>query len=141
MKRIVLLVMSVLVSACGLVEDLTPDEVRLAIAGDLDKPVQLVVSTRFVAGVNDRGETLVELFVSDTLVTSLPYAKVYPIREDQRFFIEMGRLENDLQTIGMQVFVDQRKVFADTTSLMAGARPLRFVYLFNQPVTRVIEVI
>jgi hypothetical protein len=141
MKRVVLLVMSVLAGACGLVEDPTPEQVRLVIAGDIDKPVQLVVSTRFVAGVNDRGETLVELFISDTLVTSLPYSKVYEIRTDQRFFVEMARINNDLETIGMQVFVDERRIFGDTTSLVAGARPLRFVYMFNVPVTRVIEVL
>ena len=142
MKRtaIVLAAASLLLSACGWFEDPAPNEARLVVQGEAGKTVRLIVSSKFVAAVNEQGQTRVVIFEADTLVTTLPYDMVYTIEEDQRFFAEAARLDDDLQTVRMQVFLDQRKQFDEGGALLLGA-PYRFVYTFNQAITRDIVVI
>jgi hypothetical protein len=134
-----LLAASLLVG-CGLVEDPSPNQARLVIHGESDKPVRVIISTQFVAQVDEIGRTRVVIFDADTVVTSLPYERVYAIEEDQRFFAEAARLDADLQNVQMQVFVDSRIQFDEGGALLAD-HPYRFVYSFNLPVTGDIIVV
>jgi hypothetical protein len=127
-------------AGCGLIEDPSPNEARLVVQGEAGKQVRIVVSSKFVAAVNENGQTRVEIFESDTLVTTLPYEGRWTIEEDQRFFAEAARIEDDLQSLQMQVFVDSRKQFDEGGALLEGA-PFRFVYAFNQRITRDILVL
>lgn len=134
------LVAALLAGGCGLIEDPTPETARVIITGDAGKRVRLIVATRFVAAVNEIGQTRVIILKADTLVTTLPYERLYEIKDDQQFFAETARLETDLQAVRMEVYVDQRKQFDKGGSLLLG-QPYRFVYTFNQTVTREILVI
>jgi hypothetical protein len=137
---IVLIVSGLLVSGCDLFENPAPDEARLIIQGDTGKLVRVIVSTSFVAAITPEGQTRVAVFAADTFLTRLPFDTVYDIERDQRFFAETARLDTDLQTVSMQVFVGRRKQFEEGGVLLEG-RPYRFAYTFNQPITKEIVVI
>jgi uncharacterized protein (UPF0248 family) len=141
-KRMAILLAAagLLMGGCGMFEDPTPQQARLVIEGEAGKQVRLIVSTKFVAAVNEEGQTRVVIFQSDTLLTTLPHHRIVSIREDQRFFVEAARSETDLQALRMEVYVDSRKQYDEDGPLVAN-QPFRFVYSFNQAVTRIIEVI
>lgn len=142
MKRtaVVLVSASLLAGGCDLINDPTPDEARLVIQGAGDTPVRVIISTEFVAQINQLGQTEVVIFAADTIITSLPYETVYEIREDQRFFAEAARQDADLESVHMQVFIDGRRQFDEGGRLLEN-QPYRFVYTFNQAITREIVVL
>lgn len=141
MKRYAIaLIGAALLGGCGLLDNPTPDEARLVIQGDAAKPVRVIISTDFVAQVNQLGQTEVVLFAADTLITTLPYVTVHAIEEHQRFFAEAARLDDDLETLQMQVFIDGRRQFEEGGRLLEN-QPYRFVYTFNQITTREIVVL
>lgn len=142
MKRTaIVLIASTLLGGCGLLLDNpSPDEARLVIQGSADNPVRVIISTEFVAQVNELGQTGVVIFVADTLITTLPYERVYTIDEDQRFFAEAARVDVDVESVHMQVFIDGRKQF-DEGGMLLETQPYRFVYTFNQAVTREIVIL
>jgi hypothetical protein len=131
---------SLVFAACSWFEDPAPNEARLTIDGVAGSTVRLIVSSKFVAAVNERGQTTVVLFEADTLVTTLPFNRVYRIEKDQRFFAETTREDADLPNIHMQVFVDNRRQFNEVGALVPG-QPYRFVYTYNQVITREIVVL
>jgi hypothetical protein len=128
------------VSACDSFDNPAPDEARVLIQGEAGALVRVIVSTRFVAGINDAGETRVEILQSDTVITTLPFDKVYDIEADQRFFVEAARLDDDLENVRMQVFLDNRVRFDEAGTLIEGT-PYRFVFAFNQVILRDISVL
>jgi hypothetical protein len=128
------------VSGCSLGVDPSPNRARLMIEGDAGKAVRLIISTEFVAAVNESGQTRVVIIKSDTVQVTLPYQKEYNIEEQQRFFVETARSAEDLQSVHMQVFVDSRKQFDESGALISG-QPYRFIYTFNQLITRDIVVV
>jgi hypothetical protein len=95
----------------------------------------LITSTEFVAAVNDVGVTRVEIFVADTVITTLPYERVYDIERDHRFLVEASWIDTDLEQVNVQVYLDEKKQFDQSGLLMEG-QPYRFVYTFNQAVTQ-----
>jgi hypothetical protein len=137
MRRNVLLLVAVwLVVGCDLLLDNPePETARLVISGDAGKPVRLITSTEFVAAVNDVGVTRVEIFVADTVITTLPYERVYDIERDHRFLVEASWIDTDLEQVNVQVYLDEKKQFDQGGLLMEG-QPYRFVYTFNQAVTQ-----
>jgi hypothetical protein len=137
MRRNVLLMVAVwLAVGCDLLLDNPePDTARLEISGDTGKPVRLITSTEFVAAVNDVGQTRVEIFVADTVITTLPYERVYNIERDHRFLVEASWIDTDLEQVSVKVYLDEEKQFDESGLLMEG-QPYRFVYTFNQAVTQ-----
>ena len=141
MRRAVLFIVGALaVAGCGWFDSPVPDEARVLIEGEAGKTVRLITSTKFFAAVQQNGETRVIITVSDTVLATLPYNKVVRIEQDERFFVETARLDADLTTVRMQVYFDGRKEFDESGALTDG-KPYRFVYTFNQPITREIVVI
>lgn len=141
MKRTAIVLMAALLGGgCGLLDDPSPNEARLMIQGEPGKPVRVIISTEFVAQVNEQGQTGITIFAADTLVTELPFERLYGIEEDQRFFAEAARLDADLESVQMQVFIDGNKRFDEGGSLLESA-PYRFVYTFNQATTREIVIL
>jgi hypothetical protein len=129
-----------LAGGCDWFEDPSPEQARLLIQGEAGKSIRLIVSTKFASSVNEIGQTRVVIFESDTLMTTLPYEQVYRIDEDQRFFAEASRLDADLENVHMQVYVDEARHFDQAGRLLEG-RPYRFVFSFNQAITRDILVL
>lgn len=139
--RLLLLSALLLLAGCDWFEDPSPTSAQLIISGETGKSIRLIVSTEFLSSINESGQTRVSMITSDTLTVTLPYQADYSIERNQRFFVEAARVDADVQNIQMQVYIDDRRLFDDTGSLITGGRPLRFVYTFNQPVSREIVII
>jgi hypothetical protein len=129
-----------LAGACGWFDDPAPDRARVVVEGEAGKEVRLIISTQFVASVNDQGQTRVVLFQADTVIVTLPFETVYTIEEDHQFFSETARLEADLQNVRVQIYLDHRKEF-DAGGPLLPDQPYRFVYTFNRATTRDIVVL
>jgi hypothetical protein len=142
MKRLafLLVAVSLLTSGCAWFDDPSPEEARVFITGDPGKQVRLIISTRFVASVNEQGITRVVIIEADTTLITLPHDHVYSIGEDQRFFVEAARQDADFQSLRMEVYIDSRRQFEEGGPLLTD-QPYRFVYTFNQAITREIVVI
>lgn len=130
---------AVVITACGWFEDLRPIEARVVIDGPAGARVQLITSTRFVAGVDEIGTTRVEVFVADTSHAVLPFRQVWVIRSERQFFAQAEHLEDD-HVLHMQVFINDQIKFDEAGPLFASA-PFRFVYMFNRALTPTIEVV
>ena len=128
------------IAGCGWFDDPSPNRARLLIDGDAGKTVRLIVSTQFVAAVNETGQTRVVIIKSDTVQVTLPYTKEYNIEDHQQFFAETARSAEDLQALHMQVYVDSKKQFDESGALRSG-QPYRFVYTFNQLLTSDVVVV
>lgn len=126
------------ITACNWFDDPSPDEARLMIDGPADTRVQLITSTKFVAGVRSSGVTEVAIIEADTLNATLPFESTYRIRDDQRFLAWTSHLDADLETLQMRVFLDGAKEFDESGPLETGI-DYRFVYTFNQRLTEVID--
>jgi hypothetical protein len=141
MRRVVIIgTLALSAATCGWFDSPVPDEARVVVEGESGKTVRVITSTKFFAAVNDAGQTRVVITSSDTTVATLPFTTTVRVEEDERFFVETARLDTDLQTVRMQVYFDGRKEFDEGGALTAG-KPYRFVYTFNQAITREILVI
>lgn len=141
MKRILILVAAALLAgACGWFDAPVPERARVMVDGQAGQQVRVIISTKFVSAVNEVGQTRVEIFESDTVVATLPFEATYRIRDDQRFFAEAARLDVDLANVRVRVYLDERKEF-DQGGPMLLSQPYRFVYSFNQQITREIVVL
>jgi hypothetical protein len=129
-----------LLVGCNWFDDQVPEEARLVLQGDAGKQVRLITSTKFIAAINEDGLTRVVIVESDTSFVTLPHTATFSLKGDARFFAEAARGDADFQAVRMEVFVDARRQFDEGGPLVTGA-PRRFVYMFNQAVTREIEVI
>jgi hypothetical protein len=143
MNRIlILLVATVALTGCDAIlgDDPTPETIRYQVQGDAGAPVQILLSKEFVSGVTEAGVTEVSLFVVDTLDTVLPVEGDYDISLERRFFIQVLPLDT-LATVNGRVIVDVdgRNVFNRQGTLPVDP-PFRYVYVFNQATTRVIEL-
>lgn len=124
---------------CDWFDDPTPTEARVVFDGDAATPVRIVLSKRFVAGVDAQRVTRVELIRADTFFRTLPFDTTYDIRQERIFFAEGSVLEEELGNFSMQVLVNGERNFDETGPLTADL-PFRFVYTFNQFVTSNIDV-
>jgi hypothetical protein len=127
-------------TACEVFEDPTPDSVRVVIDGTAGATVRIVKSTQFVAGVNSTtGVTRVEILASDTIAATLPFQRTYSISGDYQFFVEVSRMDADVSSFRLRVYVDQDLEFDHGGILIPGS-PYRFLYQFNRFFTDVLEV-
>jgi hypothetical protein len=138
MRRTVFLLLLGLAAGCDWFKDPSPREARVVIDGAAGPTIVLIASSKFVAGVNDIGVTRVEIITSDTIVTSLPFDRTFNIEGDYRFFIQAARMDADVGSFRMQVFVNEDRKFDEGGSL--ADTPYRFVFQFNQFLTDIIDV-
>lgn len=131
-----------LLGACEsfLGDDPTPETIRYRIQGPAGTPVQVIISKEFVSGVTETGITQVEIFGSDTLDTTLPVDGELGVSLERRFFVQVLHADS-VNIDGARVIVDAdgRNLFDESGTLLADP-PFRYVYVFNQRTTRVIEV-
>lgn len=128
-----------LASGCGL-EDLTPTTARLRLEGPAGAQVTIVYSTAFVAGVNEVGVTQVQVFDSDSLTMSLPADLSVDIVENHQIFFQVVPVGVESVSLDAVVDIDGRVQVDDSGDVLASD-PWRFVYVFNRPLTRTIDVI
>lgn len=128
------------VGACGFFEDLTPETLFFTLSGPAGTQVEVVYSTQFNAGVNEVGVTEVQVFLSDTVVHTLPIDTVFDISVDRRWFVQVTPLAVEQASVQARVDVDDRRLL-DESGLILQAEPWRYAYLFNQTVTRTIDIV
>ena len=126
---------------CGWFEDPTPENLRFRMSGDAGARVQVVYSTQFVAAVDEQGVTRVSLFRADTLAQTLPVDTTLYIGIDRRFFVQVlpSSAATSL-TVDVRVDVDDRSQVSERGAIRA-TDPWRYVYLFNQRTTRIIDTV
>ena len=126
--------------ACGFVEDLTPETLSFTLSGPAGTQVEVVYSTQFVAGVNSLGVTEVQVFLADTVVHTLPVDTLFDISVDRRWFVQVTPVGVEEASVQARVRVDDRRLL-DESGLILQADPWRYAYLFNQNVTRTIDIV
>ena len=109
-------------------------------SGDPGASVQLMMSTEFIAGVNEVGMTEVKVCRSDTVVVALPVDTVISISRYKQFLLEATPLSADTMNVSVRIDVDTRKQLDESGDIFR-VNPWRYVYVFNQPVTRSVEII
>jgi hypothetical protein len=131
---------ALVLGACSLVEDPTPENILFRMNGEAGTEIQIVVSTDFVAGVDEFDVTHIQLFNADTITTVLPVDTVVSVAVPRRFFVEVIPAAPDTMQVHVEVDVDTRELY-DRTGLVWQEVPFRFVYLFDQRVTQNINVL
>ena len=120
--------------------DQPPENISISIeARGAAQPLQMVFATQFVAGVNELGVTQVQLILADTMLITPPFDTTASIAVDRRFFVEALPEQADSAGLRVQIQIDGRDIY-DEEGQVFPEIPFRFVYLFNQPTTRLIEV-
>ncbi|MDP2955303.1 MAG: hypothetical protein Q8N53_02680, partial [Longimicrobiales bacterium] len=97
-------------------------------------------STQFVAAVDELGITRVSLFWADTLAQTLPVDTTLYIGIDRRFFVQVLPSAAASITVDVRVDVDDRNQVSERGAIRASD-PWRYVYLFNQRTTRIIDTV
>ncbi len=125
-------------TGCSIFDDPSPHDISVRLTGDA--AVEIILSKRFVAGVDEAGNTQVQVFGADTLYRTLPVDTVINVEVDRRLFVQVTPQGVDKATLGARVDVDARNVVSDSGDVFASD-PWRYVYLFNQQVTRIVDVV
>lgn len=128
---------AMVVSGCKVFENPTPHDIIVRLTGNAE--VEIIMSRQFVAGVDEDGGTHLQVFSPDTLHRTLPLDTVINIEVDRRFFIQVTPWDVDQISLGARVDVDDRNVLNDSGDVFASD-PWRYVYLFNQQITRIVDV-
>jgi hypothetical protein len=126
--------------SCSAFEDPTPEMISVHIADTANTPVEVVYSTQFIAAVNELGVTEVQIFSSDTVYQALPVDRVMDISVDRRLFVQLTPQVPDTTRVEVRIDVDDRNILSDSGDVIASS-PWRFAYLFNQKVTRKVDVV
>ncbi len=142
MRRIWLLVLGVIwgTAACGAFEDPSPKTLTFRMTGETGKQAEVIYSTQFVAGVDEVGTTRVTIFRSDTVVHTLPIDTVFDIEIDRQWFVLVLPTGNDTLSVDVTVDVNNRNLLRESGGIFPDA-PWTFVYMFNRPLTRDIDVV
>lgn len=132
------LALATVVSGCKIFDDPTPHDISVRLTGDAE--VEIILSRQFVAGVDEFGDTQLQVFNPDTIYRTLPLDTVVDIEVDRRFFIQVTPQGADKATVGTRVDVDDRNVVNDSGDIFASD-PWRYAYLFNQKIARIVDVV
>ncbi|MGD8319496.1 MAG: hypothetical protein PVJ02_03555 [Gemmatimonadota bacterium] len=126
---------------CGQIFDNpTPNNVFLTVAGQAGRQVEIVTSSQFLAGVDERGVTTIRIFGSDTMYAVLPVDTVFDISVDRRWFVQLTPTDSTQATYQVRVDVDDRNQVNETGVVYAND-PWRYAYMFNQQLTRSVDVV
>jgi len=128
-------------AGCGLFEDQIPEDIFFRMSGPTGSQVTVIYSKQFVAGVNEIGQTRLEVFGADTVVHTLPIDTVIDVRLEQRLFLRASPLAaSDTLAVDARVDVDGRNIYSDQGDLFPLV-PWQFFYQYNVTFTQDVEVI
>lgn len=129
-----------LAAGCSIFDDPTPENVFLRMTGPAGLQVEIIYSRDFVAGVDERGVTEVQVFDRDTVRQALPLDTAVNISEDRRLFVQIAPIDVAQATVELKVDIDDRNMLRDTGAIFAE-EPWRWVYHFNHKLTREVDVV
>jgi hypothetical protein len=127
-------------TGCDAFRDPTPRNVSFRMSGSDGNVVAVIYSTAFTAGVDEFGVTRVEVFVSDTVMHTLPIDTIISIVLERRLFLQVMPAPTDTLSVAVRIDVDGR-VQVDTSGRIFPESPWRYVYQYNTPFTDDIELI
>ena len=127
------------VTSCEIFEEGWPSEISFRMRGDAGLQALVVYATDFTAGVDGEGVTQVRVFSSDTVLHTLPIDTAMSIAREQKWLVQVGTLPGDTLDVSVVVDVDDRNLVSETGGIFPDT-PWRFVYVFNQRVTRSVDV-
>lgn len=113
-----------------------PETVRLRIEGVDGATVDLVATAQFlpsaVDGVEQDDDPLNDyvLLSADTVTVTVPFAREYDIRRDQRFLARVYRSDVD-DGLVVRAFLDDRSIFNRTVTDAPQDSLVQFVYVFQ----------
>lgn len=139
-KLVLLGLLVATLTACEILQDLTPREIFFRMTGDAGTAVEVIIATDFIAGIDQNGVTQVQVFSSDTLMTNLPVEQVVDVAERKQIFIQVRPLDQEEISVKVKVQVDGRGLLDDSGKIFSDD-PWLYVYVFNRPVTSNIEVV
>ena len=125
--------------ACGLFQDLTPENIAFSMTGEEGARTEVIYATDFVAGVDAEGVTHVQVFNSDTVFHTLPIDTVMSIEQDQRWLVHVSSTNGDTLAVTVVVEVDGRTLVSRAGGVFPEV-PWRYVYVFNERLTGDVEV-
>ena len=135
------LTLAFLIAGCGFFEDEGPEDIFFRMTGPAGSQVTVIYSKQFVAGVNEIGETRVEVFGADTVVHTLPIDTIIDVTLEQRLFMMATPvMPTDTIEVEARVDVDGRNIFLDQGDLLPLV-PWQFLYQYNVTFTADLEVI
>ena len=134
-----LLAALVLAAACAAFEDWTPEEISFEMTGAEGLGARVVYSTEFSAGVDIGGVTSVLVYASDTVDHTLPIDTSMSIARDQQWLVLVEPAGGDTLEVDVSVSVDDRSLVVESGSILPET-PWRYLYVFNQRITRDVEV-
>ena len=129
----------VLAAACAAFEDWTPEEISFGMTGSEGLGARVVYSTEFSAGVGVDGVTSVLVYASDTVDHTLPIDTSMSIARDQRWLVLVEPSAGETLEVDVSVSVDDRSLVVESGSI-PPEMPWRYLYVFNQKITRDVEV-
>lgn len=127
------------IAACDILEEKWPKQVSFEMRGGDGLQAKVIYATNFVAGVDDRGVTQVQVFSSDTVFHALPIDTAMSIAGDHRWLVQVEALAGDTLDVSVDVEVDGRNLLSESGGIFPDA-PWRFVYVFNQRIPRAVDV-
>lgn len=134
-------VLLVSLAGCGLFEDQVPEDIFFRMSGPAGSQVTVIYSKQFVAGVNEIGQTRLEVFGADTVVHTLPIDTIIDVRLEQRLFLRASPVAaSDTLAVDARVDVDGRNIYSDQGDLFPTV-PWQFFYQYNVTFTQDVEVI
>ena len=124
---------------CDWFEDQRPEEVTVLVTGDDGVTVEVITSMKLVAARTETGETRVQLIEADTALVTIPWSQKYNIAGDYRFFLQVSNAGAADPVVNAEVLLDGKPRYNQGGILREV--PLRFLYLFNQRMGAVVEVL
>ena len=126
-------------ASCEIFEEGWPSEIAFEMRGDAGLKALVIYAREFTAGVDELGVTQVQVFSSDTVLHTLPVDTVMSIAREQKWLVQVETLAGDTLDVSVVVDVDDRNLLSESGDIFPDM-PWRFVYVFNQRVTRSVDV-
>ena len=134
-----LAVLALMIAACDILEEKWPKQVSFEMRGGDGLQAKVIYATNFVAGVDDRGVTQVQVFSSDTVFHAFPIDTAMSIAGDHRWLVQVEALAGDTLDVSVAVEVDGRNLLSESGGIFPDT-PWRFVYVFNRRIPRAVDV-
>ncbi len=126
-------------AGCGF-DDPTPSVAHLRLQGDAGAQVTVIYSTTFIAAIDEVGVTQVQVFGHTEETLTLPVDLTIDIVENHQVFFQVVPAVAEKVSVQARVDIDGRVQVDDAGDIFA-VDPWRFVYVFNRPTTRTIEIV
>lgn len=130
LPHLLVLAGSLLVVGCGILDEDTPENVRVLVQGSEGHPIVLITSGDFIVTASDDGEDReVALNSADTAFIAPPFDRQFALGPLQRFYATMTSEDVPSQPVSVKIWVGNNLRYDRET--VFGDEILQFVYTFR----------